>query len=161
MSVSSFSQTTSLSIDNTDVNIRVIKEDSTGITLIAFDSSQINQIIRDLKEIGWNKKEIKTLEMQVNSLKYLNNKHKQKADTLEKKVEKYVEITINHENIISLKEKEIIKLEENIEDYKVLDTNNEKIKEEYLNTIKTLRKRMIILIGTNVLTFAILVLIIL
>ena len=151
MSVSSFSQSTLN-------HVPLVTEDSTGVTLLAFDSLQLNHIITDLKNTGWNKKQITSLEKQVKNLKWKSYKQGVLIDTLENQVETYISISFNLKKQVEIKQEKIDELEGIKEKYKKLDDNMIDIKNAHEAKIKKKNGKIAILIGTNTLTIILLIL---
>lgn len=152
-SVSAFSQNTL----EQDYAPKVF-QDSTGITFFAFDSIQTVELIKGLKEVGWNKKQIRALEKQLGNIKWKSEKQGEKISELENQVKSYVEIELNLKKQVAVKQKKIEQLELNINDLETISDNLTTIKDEYENKIKKLKKQRVLLIGTNVITLALLIL---
>jgi hypothetical protein len=151
--VLSFSQTSS----NLKYEPKVIK-DSSGVTFLAFDSLQTIRIIKSLKDVGWNKKQIKELEKQLKNFKFLNDKQNEKNNNLEKKIQDYIEIEINLNKQVSVKEKKISEIEYNNKDLQTINDNLTTIKEQYESKIKKLQKQKFLLIVVNSVTVILLIL---
>jgi septal ring factor EnvC (AmiA/AmiB activator) len=153
MSVSGFSQTTSVQ----GYAPKVIK-DSTGVTFFAFDSLQTTELIKGLKDVGWSKKQIKALEKQLKNVKWKSKKQGEQISELEKKVDYYIEIEMNLQKQVKVKQKKIEDLERNVEDLETINKNLSTIKEQYESQIKKLKRRNLILVGTNAITIIVLLL---
>lgn len=139
---------------------RILK-DSTGLTLFAFNETQVNIIIKSLKENGVNKKVINELENKINLMKedifLLNSVN----DTLNSKNKKILEIKINLQQEVSIQKKIIDNLNKNNTDYelKVSELNTKII--EYVDKIKRKNRWITKLVISNVITATILVLVLL
>ena len=114
-----------------------------NIKLLCFNKEQLNIILKDLKENNYNKLLIRELETKYIQLDSLNNT--------------YLEIIINRDNQISIQEKIITDLNLNIEDYKKI--NSEQIK-EFKKKIRKKNNTIIKLTITNIITVAILLIVI-
>lgn len=110
MSVSCFSQTIS-------TNVKVFK-DKQGITYFAFDSIQTTEIIKSLKEINWDKKQIEALEQQLKNVKFENKTQSEKIQLLEDKIQTYIKIELNLNEQIKVSQEKIDYLNKDLEKYK-------------------------------------------
>ncbi len=128
---------------------------------MAFDEEQLNFIIKGLKEGGIDKKVVKELEKQAKLLKASNALLRTEVDTLKKQISTYIEIKINLEEQVSVKEQKIENLSKNIEDYILIENNLNEIIDGYKQKIKRKNGWIIKLVGTNVVTVGIILLIIL
>ncbi len=125
--------------------------------MLAFDSLQLTHIIQDLKSVGWNKKQISSLEKQVKNLKWKSYKQGVLIDTLEEQSSTYIKISFNLKKQVEVKQEKIEELEGIQDKYETLEKNMETIKEQHEAKIKKKNKKILILIGTNVLTLILLV----
>ena len=137
---------------------RVIK-DSSGATLYAFNTDQINTIIKKLKENDVNKKIIIQLQSEVALLKADNKLFSTVQDSLNQQVKTYLEIKINLEGEVSIKNNIIDSLNQNIVDYKLTDTNYNKEISDYKLKIKKKNGTIVKLVCINVATVVLLVLV--
>lgn len=153
--MSSFSQ------NSLEIPKPIIQKDSSGITLIAFDKEGIDIIIKTLKEQNINKKIINQLEKKSTSLYNKNKIYKEKIDSLNKNIENYIQITINNKQEVELYEKKIENLEQNIIDYEKQKTNMSIIIKDYKNKIKRKNGHIYKLIGTNIVTATLLIIVLL
>ncbi len=129
--------------------------------MLAFNESQVNDIIKGLKENNINKKLIKELENQIGLLKTNNDLLLSERDTLKTQIKTFIEIKINLDQQVSIKQQKIEELESIVGKYKNIETNL--ITEVSLLKEKIKKKNRWIgkLVTTNIITGAILLLILL
>jgi hypothetical protein len=128
-----------MSIASFSQSIYKVKND----TLLCFNKEQLKIIVNDLKQNNYNELLISELESKYILLDSLNNV--------------YLEIIINRDKKITIQEKIITDLNSNIEDYKNLNIETE---EKFKQKIKNKNNTIIKLVITNIITVAILLIVI-
>ena len=156
ISVSAFSQTTLLK-----TNKPIIIKDSTGITLLAFTPKQVNVIIKSLKNGDMNKDIITDLQKELFLSKLNNTLFKSVNDSLNKQISSYIEIKINLEQQVSVKQKINEDLNKNVSDYILIEDNLNKEINIYKQTIKRKNRTILKLAITNIITLGLLLFVIL
>ena len=107
-----------------------------------------------------NKKIVKELEKQINLLKSSNKLLLAERDTLKNQIDTYIEIKINLEQEVSVQQKIVEDLNKNIEDYVLIESNLRAEIEGYKQKIKHKNGTITKLIITNIVTVAIIVVIV-
>ena len=114
LSVSSFSQ---------NISKPLIIKDSSGLILYAFNITQINTIIKTLKENDINKKVIIQLQNQIALLEEDNQLLSSENDSLKANIKNYYEIKINLDQQVLVQKKIIDSLNLNATDYIDIENN--------------------------------------
>ena len=151
LSVSSFSQ---------NISKPLIIKDSSGLILYAFNITQINTIIKTLKENDINKKVIIQLQNQIALLEEDNQLLSSENDSLKANIKNYYEIKINLDQQVLVQKKIIDSLNLNATDYIDIENNYKNQISIYKQKIKRKNNTIIKLVATNVVTIVILVLVI-
>ena len=147
MTLTTFSQTT---LNNP---LKIIKDSTT--TYYAFNKTQILKVIKDLKELKYDRESIVNLEKQINNFEDLNSKNKELVDTLNKQIGTYVLIITTKNNEINVYQEKIDLMSKNIQDYKKIMDNDKLEKTELKNRISHKNKKIAILVGVEVITIVI------
>lgn len=152
MTLTTFSQTT---LNNP---IKIIKDSTT--TYYAFNKVQILKVIKDLKELKYDRQAIVDLENQVENFEQLNSKNKELIDTLNKQIGTYVLVVSTKNKEINIYKQKIDLLNKDILDYKEIVDNDKLIKTELENKITHKNKKIALLVGIEVVTIVVMFLLI-
>lgn len=150
----SFSQNTS----NKEI---IVLEDSTNTTYIAFDEKAITQIIEDLKKREIDKKLMKEYEKKLREYQDFLIQKNEQVDSIRKQNKLAYQIIIGKDKIITFQEKEMDIMKGIIKDYEKKDLISQQIITEQKKDIKKKNNILKVLGATNIVTIAVIILLIL
>lgn len=116
--------------------------DSNGVEMLAFNTQQLDIIKQEILLSGLNKKRIRELNKKINLLLKKNDTYSALSDSLQEQYNTCIQISINKDGMIEVREKQIEDLKNAITDYQDIITNNEIVKENMQVIIDNLKMKI-------------------
>lgn len=116
--------------------------DSNGVEMLAFSVGELDIIDRMIIVGGLDKKRVKELRKKVFLLESKMNTQSSIMDSLDQQYKTCIQVNINKDGQIETRIKEISELNFAIKDYEDINTNNDKIIQEFKNIVESLKTKI-------------------
>jgi predicted RNase H-like nuclease (RuvC/YqgF family) len=141
-------------------SLKVIKDEN-GVTFYAFNTKDINTIIKSLSDNDINEQIILQLQNQIRLQEKANEILKESNDTLKAQIVSYYAITTNLEDQVKIKQETIDIKDLNILDYRKIESNLYEVIADLKQKLKKKNKTIAKLGGAYIITTVILIILIL